>query len=142
MEKNNRPYSEPHGLRLAFASDFINFVTIHNRWSGNFGNNKTWIAIPEVPGTLKPTCTSDEANNPTYAVNIKFRVSYDSEENRLEIDSWATAPVIATYISASGKAMIAGSKTYPLRFSFSKVDGFDGYECTIKGTSPYPESFM
>jgi hypothetical protein len=142
MEKNSKPYSEPHDLRLAFASDFASFVTIHNKFYGGMKSGKNWILIPEVPGTLKASCVSDENDPPVYALNIKFRVSYDSEENRKEIESWTKAPVVARYVSAGGKTMISGCNFYPLRFSFSKVEGFDGYECTLKGSSISPECFI
>jgi hypothetical protein len=142
MEKNNNPYSAPNSLRLAFASDFASMGAIHNRWFGNLKNGKTWISVPEVPGSLVPSCVSDGKKPPLYTVNIKFRVSYDSEENRREIESWVTSGVVATYISASGKAMVAGSKMHPLTFSFSNVEGFDGYECTLIGTQTTPETFM
>lgn len=142
MDKNNRPYSAPHSLRLAFASDFASMGAIHNRWFGNFKNRKAWISVPEVPGSLLPGCASDGKTPPLYTINIKFRVSYDSEENRREIESWTTEGVVATYISAAGKAMVAGSKMHPLTFSFSKVEGFDGYDCTLAGIQTTPESFM
>ena len=142
MKKNNSPYSEPHSLRLAFGSDFASIGSIHNRWFGNFKPRKAWIAVPEVSGSLKPLCASDGKIPALYTINIKFRVSYDSEENRREIEGWATEGVVATYISAAGKAMVAGSKSYTLTFSFSNVEGFDGYECTLTGTQTTPETFM
>jgi len=142
MEKNTLPYSEPRAIRLAFASDFASIGAINNKWFGNFKKDKQWISIPEVPGSLKTSVPSDGLKQATYAVNIKFRVSYDCEENRREIESWSKEGVVATYISASGKAMVAGSKAYPLTYSYSKVEGFDGYECLITGTQPNAESFM
>lgn len=142
MEKNNKPYSEPHNLQLAFASDFNSIAIIRNRWYGNFKPDKKWISIPEVPGTLKPSCISNELTPPIYTINTKFRVSYESEENQREIESWTKGGVIARYCTGSGKEKVSGSMTHALTFSFSKVEGFDGYECTLKGSGTSPESFV
>jgi len=142
MEKNNKPYSDSSSLKLAFSTDFHSFTVIHHRFHGYFGSNKNWIAIPEVPGTLKTSVASDGKKTPLYSVNIKFRVAYDSEANRIELDKWTASRVLATYKSASGKDMVAGTKSSPLTFSYSKVEGFDGYECTLTGVQITPECFV
>lgn len=146
MEKNSKPYTEPHDLRLAFASDFESFVVIRSQWYGTFAANKNWQNIDTVPGTLKIGVASNAEKTTTYTSSITFRVSYDTLENQIKLENWCnkgvSEGVVASYTTGGGQQKVNGSKTYPLKFTYSKVEGFDGYECTLTGVSTTHECFI
>jgi hypothetical protein len=143
MNTNEKVYSEPHGVKLAFADDFNSFVTIHGKFYGIFKKNCNWYSIPETPGTLKPSVIQDSASKtPLYAVSHKFRVSFASIENRNELNIFRGCRLIMQYTTAGGQQRIAGSKMYPLFIMINEPEGFDGYEITVSGTQTDPECFI
>jgi hypothetical protein len=142
MKKNDQLYTEAHGLQLAYASDFSSFVAIRGRFYGNLKPGSQWIEMPSIPGTLMNGSTSDGNTPPMYTLNIKFRVSYDELENQQEIEAWAAAPVIARFTNGSGQGVIYGSKMYPLRLRYTKPEGFEGFECEIKGLSDTAQTYV
>jgi len=143
MNTNEKVYSEPHGVKLAFTDDFKAFGTIRGRFFGTFYKNGNWYSIPETPGTLKPSVMQDSASKtPLYAVSHKFRVSFASIENRNELDIFRGRGLVMQYTSAGGQQRIAGSKMYPLLITINEPEGFDGYEITVSGTQTDPECFI
>jgi len=142
MKKNSNPYSEPCNIKLVFSSDFSSFTIIHGKLMGFLKSQKDWTAIPEVPGTLKPSVTSNGLKPALYTVNIVFRVSYATAENQQELERWTRAKVIAQYTTGGGQQVVAGTFAHPLTFSFSQPEGFDGYECTLTGTQTQPACFI
>lgn len=142
MQRNTKLYTEARELKLAFASDFQNFTTIRGKFIGTFKPNIGWVSMDTVPGTLVNSRVSDGGKPAIYTLNIKFRVSYDCLENALEIETWSKQPVVASFVNGSGKRLIYGSKESHLRLSYTKPEGFEGYECELTGASMYGEVFI
>ena len=143
MEKNAQPFSEPHGVKFAFADDFNSFTIVGGKFYGTFKKNCTWHDVPEVPGTLKPsTNQSDASKTPLFVVSHVFRVSFASLNNRNELNRYLRRGIIMRYTSAGGQERISGQKATPLLISISEPEGYDGFQITVTGTQTDPECFI
>ncbi len=140
MNKNSQPYSEPRNLRLALVSSFVYFAASGGLFIGQIQNETDWKDIPCVPGTLQVSCLPNESG--FYDVNINFRVSFADPENQAFMNIFRDVPLVARYTSGAGKEKLAGTAENFLKLSFGTPAGFDGYECTIKGTQKDPELFI
>ena len=142
MEKNNQPYSRPHGVKIAFCNDFNSFAILNGKFLGAMKQSASWNEISEVLGTLQPACTPNAAGkNPLYTFIAKFRVAFASESNHKKLMKYIGKDIVMRYTSAAGQERLAGTKENPLSFNFTEVEGFDGYECTVTGIQKIPESF-
>jgi len=140
MEKNNQPYSRPHAVKLAFVRDFKSFCIVSGKFIGAMKLTASWQEIPEVPGTLQTSCVPDTSG--LYTFTAKFRVSLASESNHKKMMKYLKQDVVIRYTSAAGRERLGGTKENPLSFTFSEVERFDGYECTVTGIQKIPESFI
>ena len=140
MNKNSQPYSEPRNLKLALVSSFIYFASSGGLFVGQIQNETDWHDIPCVPGTLQVSCQPNESG--FYDVNISFRVSFADPENQAFMNIFRHAPLVARYTSGAGKEKLAGTAENFLKLNFGTPPGFDGYECTLKGTQKDPELFI
>jgi hypothetical protein len=140
MNKNNKPYSEPKDLKIAFASSFLFFAYAKNKYIGQIKKETDWNTIPIVPGSLQTSCTLNDTDS--YDIQITFRVSFAEPENQSYILQFLNLPLIARYVSASEQTKIAGTVENFLLLSINTPAGFDGYECTLKGTQKTPELFL
>jgi len=142
MEKNNKPTGEQYGVSLAVVDELKAFTTIHQTAIVSFKNNGGWEALEEVPGTLVVISTPSDGINKIYSISATFRIAFSTIVNQATLDRLSKQGLILRYNTGGGKIKIAGTKSCPLRFKFSTVEGFDGYECTLTGTQTQPESFM
>lgn len=140
MEKYGKPFSEPCNLNLAFAKNISSFGVAGGTCIITFDSFGGWIPVQTSPSTLKPTVTYNE--NGTYNISIVFRVPTASKANLEFIQRFANNKVIAKYTSSSKNTPVAGTKESPLTFTFTKPDGFDGYECTLKGVQTMQETYL
>lgn len=143
MEKNNQPFSRPHGVKIAFVRDFNSFTIVNAKFVGTMKPTASWQDITEVRGTLQPSCTPDATGKThIYTFIAKFRVAYSSQLNHKKLMKYVGQDVIIRYTSAAGQERIGGTKENPLTFTFTEVEGFDGYECTVTGIQKTPEAFI
>ncbi|HLP03838.1 MAG TPA: hypothetical protein VK152_00275 [Paludibacter sp.] len=140
MKKNNQPFSRPRGVKLAFTGSFNSFLVHKGKFFGSLKQTEKWHEINEVPGTLTTSCIPDEKG--LYAVSVKFRVALADESTTNELNRYTNNKLVMRYTSAAGLGRLLGTKENPLRFTFSEVEGFDGYECTLTGMQKVPESFI
>lgn len=143
MKTNTSPYIQQHGVSLAFARNFDSFAIVAGRFFGNFATNKSWQAIPEVPGSLQVGVTPDGiGSNTIYNVSAKFRVSYSELSNKTLLEQFTRDGVILKYTSAGRQERICGTKENFLTLTISEPEGFDGYECTLVGSQKCPQAFV
>lgn len=138
------PFSQQHGVQLAFSDLFSVFGVVRGMWFGEFKQFGQWISIPEVPGTL--VVSNEDSTNSgitTYETVAEFRVPYADADNTEELNQFAKSDgVVLRYTSGGGKQRLVGSKAYPLKFTFSESDSFDGYVCRLSGTGLVPTCFI
>lgn len=131
MEKNQRPFSEPCKLRLAFATDFSSFGYAHGRLVYGFKPSGGWRDIKVVPGSLTSSCEED--GDGFYDVNISFRVSYATNATFIFLNQFVGVKLIAAFESGGEQERIAGLVSNPLQMRLHERAGFDGYECELTG---------
>ena len=142
MEKNKHPFSDDRGVFLAFASEFSIFSIIGRIFYGSLKPGKQWNRIEEVPGTLRVSVIPNDSSNTLYDVEASFRVAYSTVSNSLELERFTKTGIILRYTSGGGKERIAGTKENFLRMTISEPEGFDGYECHLKGKQKVPQCFV
>ena len=140
MNKNQQPYSEPRALKLARVSSFLYFASSGSLFAGQIQNAADWLDIPCVPGSLQTSCKPNA--NGFYDVEITFRVSFDDPDNQAYMGIFIDTPLVASYTSGGDKEKIAGTAENFLKLQFGTAPGFDGYECTLRGTQKHPELFI
>lgn len=140
MNKNPHPYSEPRNLKLALVSSFTSFAASAGIFAGQIQSETDWIDIPCVPGTLQVSCQPNDRG--FYDVSIAFRVSFADAENQVYMDRLRYVRLVARYTSGAGKEKLAGTPENFLKLRFGTPAGFDGYECTLRGTQKDPELFI
>lgn len=140
MNKKTSPFSEPRKLRLAFASNFINFGIVRNKLLYTFKAGAGWFDIPIVPGSLKTSCI--QTNDKIFDINISFRISYATSENTNKMEYLVDQPLIAAYTSAGNREKVAGTLSNPLKMRIRTPENFDGFECFITGSQLTPECFL
>lgn len=142
MEKNTYATGQQCGVQL-IPSDLVEaFGVIDGKLLISMAKFGEWIKIDEVPGTLSVVCTSDGLNPVSYTISGKFRISFDSLSNQKTIEQLSRYPVLLKYRTGGWKTKIAGTKEFPLRLTYSTIENFDGYECTLSGIQPQPECFI
>ena len=142
MKKRTNLYSEVSALTLALVSDFSGLFVTDNQMFGMLKYGKSWVETMAIPGSIRVNAISDEEKHPTNEITIKYRVSYQEIDNLTTLEKWLGREIIASYITGGGNRVACGSKEFPLSFSFSMLEDFEGYECTLKGSSTAIHSFF
>lgn len=143
MSKNNKPFSEPCDLRIAFVGWFEWLAALpQGHVRSAFRSGKNWYPVP-ASGIISPDISSDTGPAGTvYKKSIKFRVAYDSPENRRLSDFLLSEPLIARYRTGGRQIKVIGSLLYPCKASVEYPEGLDGFECTLECETTEKSGFL
>lgn len=142
METTNRPISVKCNVSAAPPECFSLFAIVKQICVFRFAKFGKWISLSDTPGTLTIACNERNENKKSvYEIAGEFRVKNATPKNTTYLQLLANGAVIM-YKSGNGKMRIAGTKQYPLKFTLSEPNDFEGYVCSFTGITSTPIAFV